>query len=102
MYHFIVENQKGYLFHKGQLVSVSPVPYQPVPYDAVMYDGYTFAVNVDGVDVLYFLPLGADPITGSYTLDVAGRIVGTNYLLSTVKHGHVKPDAILSPVSVNN
>ncbi len=102
MYHFIVENQKGYLFHKGQLVSTCPVPYQTAPYDAVVHDGHTFAVNIDGVDVLYFLPLGADPITGSYTLDTNGRIVGTSYLLSTIKHGAIKPDAILSAVSVNN
>jgi len=102
MYHFIVENQKGYLFHKGQLVSVCPVPYQTAPYDTIMLDGHTFAINVDGTDVLYFLPIGADPITGSYTLDMAGRIIGTNYLLSTVKHGAIKPDAILSPASANN
>lgn len=104
MYHLIVENKRAYLFHKGNLVNVSDSNMDTAPHEAVMLDGHTFAADVNGVDVLYFLPDTAeDALTESITLDTAGRIVGNTYCLSAVKHGAIKLDAVAAnTLSVNN
>jgi hypothetical protein len=104
MFYLTIEDSKAYLFHNGYLVCVSPYPGTDIqPYDAVTVAGYTFAADVNGCDTLYFIDESGDPLTGSITLDTAGRLVGDTYYLGAHKHRAVKPSVVLPyAASVNN
>ena len=103
MFYLTIEDSKAYLFHGGQLVCISPSTTVIHPHDAVTLEGYTFAGNVNGVDVLYFVGANLNPETESITLDTSGRLVGGVYHLGAHKHRSVKPTALLDgPASVNN